>query len=130
MLVDTSAWIEYLRATGSATNVAVRDRIRTDARLVICDPVVMEVLAGGRSEEHVVELRGLLARAELVPTMPTDWDDAARIYRAGRRQGVTIRKLMDCLIAAIALRRGEPVLHDDADFDAIARVVPLVVSRG
>jgi len=130
VLVDTSAWIEYLRATGSATNVAVRDRIRTDARLVICDPVVMEVLAGGRSEEHVVELRGLLARAELVPTMPTDWDDAARIYRAGRRQGVTIRKLMDCLIAAIALRRGEPVLHDDADFDAIARVVPLVVSRG
>lgn len=129
MLVDTSAWIEYLRATGSVTNLAVRDRIRDDAHLATCDPVVMEVLAGGRSEEHVVELRGLLARAELVPTLPTDWDDAARIYRAGRRQGVTIRRFVDCLIAAIALRRGEPVLHDDADFDAIARIVPLVVSR-
>lgn len=129
MLVDTSAWIEYLRATGSVTNLAVRDRIREGAHLATCDPVVMEVLAGGRSEEHVVELRGLLARAELVPTLPTDWDDAARIYRAGRRQGVTIRRLVDCLIAAIALRRGEPVLHDDADFDAIALVVPLVVSR-
>ncbi|WP_306232062.1 type II toxin-antitoxin system VapC family toxin [Agrococcus beijingensis] len=130
MLVDTSAWVEYLRGTGSVTNVAVRDRIRESASLVTCDPVVMEVLAGGRSEQHVLELRGLLARAELVATMPSDWDDAARIYRAGRRQGVTIRKLVDCLIAAIALRRGEPVLHHDADFDAIARVVPLVVARG
>jgi len=74
--------------------------------------------------------RGLLARAELVPKLPTDWDDAARIYRAGRRQGVTIRRLVSCLIAAIALRSGEPVLHNDVDFDAIARVVPLVVSRG
>lgn len=130
MLVDTSAWVEFLRGTGSVTNVAVRERIHQHARLVICDPVMMEVLAGGRSEEHVVELRGLLARAELVPTLPTDWDDAAQIYRAGRRQGVTIRRLVDCLIAAIALRVGEPVLHNDVDFDAIARVVPLVVSRG
>ncbi|MFD4421067.1 PIN domain nuclease [Agromyces sp. NPDC058484] len=130
MLVDTSAWIEFLRATGSVTHVAVRNRIGEDARLVTCDPVIMAVLAGGRSEEHVVELRGLLARAELVPTMPTDWDDAARIYRAGRRRGVTIRKLVDCLIAAIALRVGAPVLHNDADFDALAQVVPLTVSRG
>lgn len=130
MLVDTSAWVEYLRGTDSATNIAVRDRVRESARLVTCDPVMTEVLAGGRSEEHVVELRGPLARAELVPTLPTDWDDAARIYRAGRRQGVMIRRLVDCLIAAIALRSGEPVLHNDVDFDAIARVVPLVVSRG
>lgn len=128
--MDTSAWVEYLRATGSATNLAVRERIREGAHLATCDPVIMEVLAGGRSEHHVAELRGLLARAQLVPTMPTDWDDAARIYRAARRQGVTVRRLVDCLIAAIALRSGEPVLHNDADFDAIAQVVPLGVSRG
>ena len=90
----------------------------------------MEVLSGGRSETHVDELRGLLARATLIRTLAVDWEDAARIYRAGRRQGLTIRKLIDCLIAAIALRTGETVLHRDADFDAIAQVVPLEVSRG
>ncbi len=63
-------------------------------------------------------------------TVPSDWDDAARIYRTGRRQGVTIRKLVDCLIAAMAMRAGEPVLHADADFDAIARVTELDAVRG
>ncbi|MFT4210630.1 MAG: PIN domain-containing protein [Microbacterium sp.] len=70
-----------------------------------------------------------LALAELLRTAPTDWEDAARIYRTGRRQGVTIRTLVDCLIAAIAVRGGASVLHHDADFDAIATVVPLSVSR-
>lgn len=130
MLVDTSAWIEFLRATGSSANVAVRDALRDGRRLVVCEPVQMEVLAGARSEQHVAELRGLLARCQLVRTVPSDWDDAARIYRTGRRQGVTIRRLVDCLIAAMAMRAGEPLLHADADFDAIARVTPLEAVRG
>ncbi|MFT4219305.1 MAG: PIN domain nuclease [Microbacterium sp.] len=130
MLLDSSAWIEYLRATGSPTHLAVRALIRADEPIATCEPVVMELLAGGRSDSHAVELERLLARATLLRTLPTDWVDAARIHRAGRRQGVTIRKLMDCLIAAIALRAGESVLHLDADFDAIARVVPLTTARG
>ena len=129
MLIDTSAWVEFLRGTGSPTNHIVRDHLRSGEPFTTCDPVVMEVLAGGRSDAHIAELRDLLASAHLVRTMPTDWEDAARIYRSGRRQGVTIRKLVDCLIAAIALRSGETVFHHDADFDAIAQVVPLATTR-
>lgn len=129
MLIDTSAWIEFLRATGSPTHLAVRRAIGDGADIWTCDPVTMEVLAGGRSEHHVTELRGLLARATLVRTTAADWDDAARIYRSGRRQGVTIRKLVDCLIAAIALRADQPVLHNDVDFESIAQVVPLRTLR-
>jgi len=68
-------------------------------------------------------------RARLIPTQPSDWLDAARMYRAGRREGVTVHKLVDCLIAAIAVRSDEPVLHHEADFDAIARVSGLEVVR-
>lgn len=114
---------------GFATDKAVDELLRHEVLITTCDPVVMEIVAGGRSERHAGELHRLLARATLITTHPTDWADAARIYRAGRRQGITIRKLIDCLIAAIALRSGEPVLHNDADFEAIAQVVPLVVSR-
>ncbi|UUT34393.1 type II toxin-antitoxin system VapC family toxin [Microbacterium elymi] len=129
MLVDSSAWIEYLRATGSPADAAVERLIREQAPLKTCEPVMMELLAGARSDTHTRQLERLLARATLLPTQPTDWVDAARIYRTGRREGVTVRRLVDCLIAAIALRNDESILHHDVDFDAIARVTSLTVAR-
>ena len=123
ILVDTSAWIEFLRDTGSAVCTRVDELLAAD--LAVCDPIRMEVLAGARNESHLRELRGLLARASLVPTNPIDYEDAAALYRACRRSGETVRKLIDCLIAAIAIRTDLPVLHADADFDVLARHTPL-----
>jgi predicted nucleic acid-binding protein len=50
-----------------------------------------------------------------------DYETAAALYRTCRRGGDTVRKLIDCLIGAVALREGVPILHADADFDALAR---------
>ena len=119
ILVDTSAWIEFLRDTGSEVCVAV-DRL-LDADLAICDAVSMEVLAGARNERQLIQLRGLLARATMLPTTPADYDDAASMYRSCRARGETARKLIDCLIGAIAVRAGAVILHADADFVALAR---------
>ena len=119
ILVDTSAWVEFLRDTGSPICTLV-DEVLAD-EVAICDVVRMEVLAGARDESHLLNLRRLLARAATLPTQTTDYDDAAALYRRCRRQGETVRKLMDCLIASIAIREGTPVLHSDADFDVLAR---------
>ena len=81
----------------------------------------MEVLAGARSDEHLRDLRGLLARAAVIPTESTDYEDAAALYRTCRRGGETVRKLVDCLIAAVAIKADIAVLHADADFDVLAR---------
>jgi predicted nucleic acid-binding protein len=59
-----------------------------------------------------------------------DAEDAAEIYRLCRRAGETIRSLNDCLIAAIAIRNRVPVLHNDDDYDAIARHIELEAVRG
>ncbi|MHB8506558.1 MAG: type II toxin-antitoxin system VapC family toxin, partial [Acidimicrobiales bacterium] len=91
------------------------------SEIVTCHPVRMEVLAGARDERHLTELRGLLARANLLPTEPVDYEEASAIYRACRRRGETVRKLIDCLIAAVAIRHDVPVLHADSDFDVMAR---------
>jgi len=123
ILVDTSAWIEFLRDTGSPACVRVDEVLGSD--LAICDPVRMEVLAGARHESHLRELRGLLARASQVPTYPIDYEDAAALYRTCRRGGGTVRKLIDCLIAAVAIRADLAVLHADTDFDGLARHTPL-----
>lgn len=123
ILVDTSAWVEFLRDTGSQVSTHVEALLAAD--IATCDPVRMEVLAGARDERHLHELRRLMARAASIPTVPTDYEDAAAWYRTCRRNGDTVRKLIDCLIAAIAIRADVELLHADADFEALARHTPL-----
>jgi predicted nucleic acid-binding protein len=126
-LIDTSAWIEFLRDTGSPTCKRV-DRLLAQ-ETVVCDPVRMEVLAGARDERHLADLRGLLARSTLVATESVDFEAAAALYRACRAGGETVRRMIDCLIAAVAIRNDVPVLHADADFDVLARHTALALAR-
>jgi len=100
-----------------------------DADIATSNPIRMEVLAGARTERHLNDLRRLLARASLIPTEPTDYEDAAALYRTCRRGGETVRKLMDCLIAAPAIRASIPILHADSDFDVIARHTALRIEH-
>jgi predicted nucleic acid-binding protein len=125
ILIDTSAWVEFLRATGSPACERVDALL--DTRVATCDPVRMEILAGARDDQHLGDLRRLLARASVLPTGPGDYENAAVLYRTCRQGGATVRKLIDCLIAAVAIRANVPVLHADADFDTLARYTPVEV---
>lgn len=121
-LVDTSAWVEYLRATGSRSHHAVRRLLEDDAKVHTTDVVVMEVFAGARDGEHLDRLRRLLSRCEYVPVEGLgDFEQAAALYRTCRRSGETVRALTDCLIAAVAMRADLAILHADRDFDVLAR---------
>lgn len=125
ILVETSAWIEYDRATGSAVDRRLTSLI-TSGGIAVTEPVMMEVLAGARDEPAADRLRRLLSSFDWVPVdAVADFEGAARIYRVCRRRGITPRGLVDCLIAAVALRAECPVLTADADFARIAGVVPL-----
>lgn len=119
ILVDTSAWIEFLRDTGSPVCIEV-DRLLA-ADVATCDPIRMEVLAGARDENHLRDLRGLLARTTVLATETIDYEQAAALYRICRRRGETVRRVIDCLIAAVGVRHGAAVLHVDVDFDVLAR---------
>jgi predicted nucleic acid-binding protein len=119
ILIDTSAWVEFLRDTGSPVCIRVDELL--DGEFATCHPIRMELLAGARDERHLGQLRGLLARAVLLPTPPAHYETAAGLYRTCRRQGLTVRKLIDCLIAAHAIDAGVELLQDDADFAVLAR---------
>lgn len=127
ILIDTSAWVEFLRDTGST--VCLRVEALLDEDIATCHPVRMELLAGARDEQHLGDLRGLLARASLIPTDPADYEQAAALYRACRRGGETVRKLIDCLIGAAAIRASVPVLHADGDFEVLARHTAVQIER-
>lgn len=127
ILLDSSAWIEFLR--GQQTWIADEVDRLLDDDIAICDAVSMEILAGARNEPHLAGLRALLARAVVLPTFPSDYDDAAALYRTCRRNGSAIPKLIDCLIAAVAIRSGVSVLHADSDFDELGRHTGLTIHR-
>jgi predicted nucleic acid-binding protein len=120
-LVDSSAWIEYLRGTGSEISVRVRELLRS-GQVATTDVVLMEVLAGARDAKDRKRLAGLLARSEFVPTQgPADYENAADIARVCRQAGQRVHWLIDCLIASVAIRAQLPLLTADSDFAVIAR---------
>ena len=121
IVVDTSAWDEFLRATGSATATEVRVLLTGDTQLATCDAIRMEVLAGARNRAHLADLRALLARCVNLPLIAENYEAAASLYRTCRQSGETVRRLIDCLIAASAIGHDAALLHVDVDFDVIAR---------
>ena len=126
MIVDTSAWVEYLRKTGSPTHLALRSRFRAAQPIATPAAVVMELLSGGHSEAKALELLQLLKRFEILePDSLSVYREAARIYRICRRAGYTIRSSVDCLVAATAVDKGRPLPARDRDFAVIARYTEL-----
>lgn len=124
ILADTSAWVEYDRATGSPVDVRLTALIADEGSLAVTDPVVMEVLAGARNGQRDADLRRLLLRFELLRfDVAADFHGAARIYRRCRSEGVTPRGLIDCMIASVALRNEAVLLAHDIDMNRVAKVV-------
>lgn len=126
ILVDSSVWVEYDRATGSPTHLRLKGLIEAGGPVAVTEPVVMEVLAGARDDRREADLRRLLGRFEMLSfdAVP-DFDGAVRVYRRCRAAGVTPRGMLDCMIATVAWRRRAQLLAHDADMDRVARVIEL-----
>lgn len=129
ILADTSAWVEYDRATGSAVDERMAELIAGRERaLATTEPVVTEVLAGAKDDQREDDLRRLLTRYPLLPfDAVADFAGAVQIYRSCRRAGVTPRGLLDCLIVAVAIRHGAALLTADHDLGRIADVMDLQI---
>ncbi len=128
ILVDTSAWVEFDRATGSRVDEQPTALIATTDEVAVTEPVIMEVLAGARTDHREHDLRRLMQRFTLLRFDPAiDFDGAARIYRLCRRSGVTPRGMVDCMIAAVALRHGVNVLAADADLTRVGELMGIAV---
>lgn len=126
ILVDTSAWIEFLRGTGSQTNVAVRSLIETDRPMATTDIVAMELLMGASSPTKRGQIWSLLNRCIMFPTRPLfEYERAAELYIRCRGAGFTPANTNDLLIAAVAIAKGVAILDADSNFEQIAAITPL-----
>ncbi len=124
ILADTSAWVEYDRATGSAVDQRLAALIESGGPLAVTEPVATEVLAGAHSDQREDDLRRLLLRFDLLHfDAAVDFDAAAHVYRRCRRAGITPRGMIDCMITSVAWRSGATLLAHDVDLDRLARVI-------
>ena len=124
ILADTSAWVEYDRATGSRVDQRLTGLIITDGPLAVTEPVIMEIVGGARTDVREADLRRLLLRFPLLGfDAAADFDAAATIYRRCRRAGVTPRGMVDCMIASVVLRHRATLLAADVDLSRVATVI-------
>ena len=111
ILADTSAWVEFDRATGSAVDLRLTELISAGGPIAATEPVVMEVVSSARDDAREVSLRRLLLRFDLLRFDATvDFDGAGRTYRTCRRAGVTPRGMVGCMFTAVARRSGATLL--------------------
>lgn len=123
VLVDTSVWVAVFRRNKP---IDLEQHVDFE-EVVTCLPVVQEVLQGFRRQaDFLVAREAMLA----LPTVETPLHQevflqAAELYRTARRQGITVRSSVDCLIAACAIRNSLKVLHKDRDYRLLAKIAPL-----
>jgi predicted nucleic acid-binding protein len=128
IVVDSSAWIELLRATGSRVDKTLTRLLQEEADVAVTEVVVMEVLVGARSQQQLEQLRLRFLAYPILPLHGVDdYVEAANLHRACQRAGETIGKATDCLVAVPAIRAEARVLAADRDFDKLARHTPLQV---
>ena len=130
LFVDSSVWIDYFADRPTWQVEDLSRRLLTDEQVGLTDVVLTELLQGARDDGELARLESYLAPFEVARLQSLDdFRLAAALHRAGRKAGTPIRATTDCLIAAVCIRDGLPLLHDDRDFDHLAEVSDLAVVR-
>ena len=131
IVVDTSVWVDVLNDTPAPQAQRCVQLLKSGEPIALTDVILTEVLQGLRSDREAALVERQLRAFPILRL--EDLDDfvlAASLYRTARRAGVTIRKTLDCLIAAPCVRTGAPLLHADEDFNRLAACTPLQIWKG
>lgn len=121
ILVDTSVWIDFFRGHNSKECLALQNLLVNEADISIAEIIFTEILQGIREDKDFRRVRDFLCEIPVEkPKGLQTYLAAAEIYRNCRKKGKTVRKTVDCLIAAICIENNRELLHKDSDFDQIA----------
>jgi len=129
IVADTSVWIDYFRGV-AASHTDLLDRALSESHIIIGDLIMTELLQGFREEKEFQIAKQIVESLEYRDFVGRDMAmAAAQNYRTLRRQGITVRKTIDVLIATFCIENGFDLIHNDSDFDAMERVLGLSVLR-
>jgi predicted nucleic acid-binding protein len=119
VLVDTTVWIDFFGGKSTLEVHELERLLREGEDICTCGVILTEVLQGIREDADYRRTRSRFDAFLLLPMNRQTFLAAADMYRSLRRRGVTIRKTVDCMIAAVAMEHDAALLHHDRDFDPI-----------
>ncbi|MDV6341499.1 PIN domain nuclease [Nitrosomonas sp. Is24] len=116
VLIDTSVWVDFFNGKISSETEKL-DHYLSSTVIIVGDLILAEVLQGFRNDKDYQIAKSLLTELELVQLCNSDLAiKSAQNYRMLRKQGITIRKTIDCLIATYCIETKTPLLFSDRDF--------------
>jgi len=129
IVVDSSVWIANLRGLDTISVGKLRALVEIeDDQLLIGDLILLEVLQGARDDNHAARIERGLRRFPIVRMLDEGIAvSAAAGYRRLRAHGITVRKTVDMIIGTFCLAGDHALLHDDRDFEPMARYLGLRV---
>ncbi len=130
ILVDTSVWIDFLKGAESRERHALHRLIEEEEEISITEIVLTEILQGIKEDEDFKRVKDYLLEFSVHgPKGIETYLKAAEIYRECRKKGKTVRKTVDCIIAAMCIENSLTLLHKDNDFDIIEECAGLKVLK-
>lgn len=125
-LVDTSVWIDYIQGRDTPAVQLLDELLLNPLAVNLNDQIYLEILQGARSKEAFDTLQLYFSgqRFSIFEDSRESHANAARIYFDCRRNGITVRSSIDCLIAQCALENELVLLHHDSDYTKMQSVVP------
>ncbi len=127
ILVDTSVLIEFFKGLKTEGSQKFEKILRQRVPFGINSFILQEVLQGTASEKEFALLKKYLSTQRFyhLKVAIDSFINAARLYMKCRKKGITVKSTIDCLIAETVLEHDLMLLHNDNDFTAMSKVVPL-----
>jgi len=121
ILVDTTVWIDFFKGRNKSYVDALHSLLEQREDLCLCGVILTEILQGIKNEKEYRITETLLSNLIYLPMKKETFILAANIFRVLRSKGITVRKSIDCMISAVAIENNIFLLHNDEDFDLIAK---------
>jgi len=130
ILVDTSVWVDFLKGENSHQRRTLHRLIEDEEDISITEIILTEILQGIKSDRDFRNARDYLLEFPIYePKGVETYIRTAQLYRDCRKKGQTVRKTVDCIIAAICIENDLTLLHKDTDFDFIEECTTLRVYK-
>ena len=129
ILVDTSTMIDALRGRDNPKTRLFSEVLRRDIPFGISAFTYQELLQGAKDDAEFSKLDEYLSSQQIyiLPANVETFRKAAEIFYSLRRRGVTIRSTIDVMIAMTAMEYKLSLLHNDRDFDVMARFLDSLI---
>ena len=117
LLVGTTAWVDFFRNHSTPQVERLEYALKNSEDICICAVILTAILQGIRPERQYAKAKSYPENLIFLPMRYSTFVKSAEIFRYLHKHDVTIRKPVDCMMAAVAVEHNVPLLHNDRNFD-------------